>query len=110
MQKAEDDFTPQVGRGQRGDQRLPETAETHVGWLITQRRQLLNAAWATGSNPVAPTGAEQQRRCLTCGNAVGHRLLLSGWLRLFTADADWLRPIRAQVSQRHRRRCPQRRR
>ena len=38
MQKAGDDFTPQVGRGQRGDQRLPETAETHVGRLITQRR------------------------------------------------------------------------
>src|SRR5271166_5637172 len=46
----------------------------------------------TGSNPVAPTRAEQQRWCLTCGNAVGHRHLLSGWLRLFTADADWLRP------------------
>ena len=30
MQKAGDDFTPQVGRGQRGDQRLPETVETHV--------------------------------------------------------------------------------
>jgi hypothetical protein len=38
MQKAGDDFTPRVGRGQRGDQRLPETAETHVGRLITQRR------------------------------------------------------------------------
>ena len=38
MQKAGDDLTPQVGRGQRGDQRLPETAETHVGRLITQRR------------------------------------------------------------------------
>jgi broad specificity phosphatase PhoE len=43
---------------------------------------------ATGSNPVAPTREEQQRRCLTCGNAVWHRLLLSGWLRLFTADGD----------------------
>ena len=52
---------------------------------------------ATGSNPVAPTRAEQQRRCPTCGNAVRYRLLLSGWLRLFTADGDWLRPIRAQV-------------
>ena len=40
MQKAGDDFTPQVGRGQRGDQRLPETAETHVGRLITQRQQI----------------------------------------------------------------------
>ena len=35
---------------------------------------------ATGSNPVAPTRAEQQRRGLTCGNAVGHRLLFSCWL------------------------------
>ena len=33
-QKAGDDFMPQVGRGQRGDQRLRETAETHVGRLI----------------------------------------------------------------------------
>lgn len=38
MQKARGDFTPQVGRGQRGDKRPPETAETHVGRLITQRR------------------------------------------------------------------------
>jgi hypothetical protein len=40
MQKAGDDFTPEVGRGQRGDQRLPETAETHVGRLITQRSRV----------------------------------------------------------------------
>ena len=33
-----DDFMPLVGRGQHGDQRPPETAETHVVWLITQRR------------------------------------------------------------------------
>ena len=32
----------------------------------------------TGSNPVAPTGLSSKRRCLTCGNAVWHRLLLSG--------------------------------
>jgi hypothetical protein len=37
IQTAGEDFTPQVGQGQRGDQRLPETAETHVGRLITQR-------------------------------------------------------------------------
>ena len=36
MRKAGDDFTSQVGRGQRGDQRLPETAETHVDRLITE--------------------------------------------------------------------------
>ncbi len=40
MQKAGDDFMPQVGRGQRGDQRLPETAETQVGRLITQRSRV----------------------------------------------------------------------
>jgi hypothetical protein len=37
-QKTRDDFIPHVCRGQRGDWRLPETAETHVVWLITQRR------------------------------------------------------------------------
>jgi hypothetical protein len=37
IKKARDDFTPQVGRGQRSDERLPETVETHVGRLITQR-------------------------------------------------------------------------
>jgi hypothetical protein len=42
MQKAGDDSTPRVGRGQRGDQRPPETAETHVGRLITQRQQMHN--------------------------------------------------------------------
>jgi hypothetical protein len=47
MQKAGDDFTPQVGRGQRSDQRLLETAEMHVGRLITQRRlrAALSRAW-----------------------------------------------------------------
>ena len=39
MQKAGDDFTRQVGRGQRGSQRLSETVEKHVGRLITQRQQ-----------------------------------------------------------------------
>ena len=38
MQKAGDDFTPHVDRGQRGDQRRRERAETVVVWLITQRR------------------------------------------------------------------------
>jgi hypothetical protein len=39
---------------------------------------------------------------------VGHRLLLSGWLRPFTAGDGWLCPIRAQVSRSRRRRCHQR--
>ena len=34
MHKAADDFTTQVGRGQRGSQRSLETAETHVVRLI----------------------------------------------------------------------------
>jgi len=34
--------------------------------------------------------------------------LLSGWLRLFTADGDWLRPIRADVGRPRRHRCHQR--
>ena len=38
-QKTRDDFMPHVCRGQRGDWRLPETTETRVVWLITQRRQ-----------------------------------------------------------------------
>ncbi len=37
-QKAWDDFIPPVCRGQRSDRRLSETEETHVVWLITQRR------------------------------------------------------------------------
>jgi hypothetical protein len=36
-QKARHDFALQVFRDQHGGQRLPETAETHVVWLITQR-------------------------------------------------------------------------
>jgi hypothetical protein len=40
MQKARHDFAPEVGQGQRGDQRLPETAETYVGRLITQRSEV----------------------------------------------------------------------
>ena len=55
-----------------------------------------------------PQGVSSKRRCLTCGNAVGHRLLLSGWLRPFTADGGWLRPIRAQVGRPRRHRCHQR--
>ena len=39
-QKVWDDFLPQVCRGQRGHQRLPETPETHVVWLITQRSRV----------------------------------------------------------------------
>ena len=59
MPKARDDFTPQVGRGQRGDQRLPETAETHVGWLITrgdrhQDDEHLESGPGGGSRPRAP--------------------------------------------------------
>jgi hypothetical protein len=38
------------------------------------------------------------RRCLTCGNAVRHRLLLSGSLRLGPARGGWLRQIRAKLS------------
>ena len=37
-QKAREDFMSPVCRGQRGDQRRPETADTNVVWLlITQR-------------------------------------------------------------------------
>ena len=43
-QKAWGDCTQQVCPGQRGDWRLPETAETNVVWLITQRR-LVGARW-----------------------------------------------------------------
>ena len=39
-QKAGDDLAPYVCRGQYGDLRLPETVETHVVWLITQRSRV----------------------------------------------------------------------
>ena len=39
-QKAWDDFMPQVCRGQHGHRRRPETAETDVVWLITQRSEV----------------------------------------------------------------------
>jgi hypothetical protein len=38
--KARGDFPPRVCQGQRGDWRLPETTETGVVWLITQRSQV----------------------------------------------------------------------
>ena len=38
--KAWGDCMQQVCRGQRGDWRLPETAETNVVWLITQRSRV----------------------------------------------------------------------
>jgi hypothetical protein len=37
-QKARYDFMPQICRGQRGERRPTETAETRVVVLITQRR------------------------------------------------------------------------
>ncbi len=109
---------------QTGSQR--REAPTDMGRrpaIVSAARRLFRRRWATsrdgkfapykreatGSNPVAPTRSEQKRRCLTCGNVVRHRLLLSGWLRLATAVSGWLCPIRAQVSQRrHRRWCPYR--
>jgi hypothetical protein len=51
MQKAGDDFTPHVDRGQRGDQRRRETAETVVVWLITQRRTVRSADLAKSCRP-----------------------------------------------------------
>jgi len=39
-QKAGDDLAPYVCRGQYGDMRPPETAETRVVWLITQRSRV----------------------------------------------------------------------
>jgi hypothetical protein len=52
-------------------------------------RSRLTSEGFVGSNPTAPTSREeQQRRCLTCGNAVGHRLFLPagyGFSRLTAA-------------------------
>ena len=39
-QQTPEDLTPQAGRGQRGDRRPDETAETAVVWLITQRSRV----------------------------------------------------------------------
>jgi len=46
-QKAREDSIPQVCRGQRGDQGQPETPETNVVWLITQRSRVQNPSPAT---------------------------------------------------------------
>jgi hypothetical protein len=40
MQKNRDNLTPPIRTGQRDDQRLPETAETYVVVLITQRSEV----------------------------------------------------------------------
>jgi len=55
-QKARDDFAPHVCPGQGGDQRLPETPETHVVWLITQRSRGSNPAPATEARGPLRTG------------------------------------------------------
>src|SRR5215472_16096693 len=39
-QKTREDFMPHVCRGQRGNQRQGEPAETNVVWLITQRSRV----------------------------------------------------------------------
>src|SRR5207247_2903502 len=39
-QRTRNERPPFVRRGQRGDQRRSETAETHVVWLITQRSRV----------------------------------------------------------------------
>jgi hypothetical protein len=39
-EKDRDGFGPHVCRVQRLDWRLPETLETHVVWLITQRSEV----------------------------------------------------------------------
>src|SRR5438067_5266630 len=40
--RAKGHLTPPVHRGQRGDRRLRQTAETRVAWLITQRQLALS--------------------------------------------------------------------
>jgi hypothetical protein len=57
----------------------------------------------TGRTQLRPPALNSKRWRLTCENAMRRRLLLSGWLRLFTAEGDWLRPIRAEVSRPRRR-------
>jgi hypothetical protein len=57
-QKAWDDCK-HLCRDQRGDWRLPETAETSVVWLITQR-QLANSGLTYPEDGVAESASERQ--------------------------------------------------
>src|ERR1017187_282680 len=59
-----------------------------------------------GSTPPLTTTTDLQKTVLHLRKRGEAPSLLSGWLRLFTADGGWLRPIRAHVAWRHRRRCP----
>ena len=76
------DFAAQVGRGQRGDQRLPETPETPVVWLITQRSRVQ----IPPPLPRLEGGSQTENRPLACrlctvrcpatsGAPAGYRLL-----------------------------------
>ena len=70
MQKVGDDFTPHVDRGQRGDQRRRETAETVVVWLITQRR--LGAFLAGPDDDETEVTGAQVRDVITRLIGAGH--------------------------------------
>ena len=61
------------------DARPSPPAAAHRAWS-GRRRSVRYKRGAAGSNPFAPTRAEQQKRFLTSGNAVGYRLWFSGWL------------------------------
>jgi hypothetical protein len=68
--RARKDLRPRVGRGQSGNWRLPETAETRVVWLITQRSRVqipppLPGKTASGALLRRPFSA-------TCDQTLGH--------------------------------------
>jgi hypothetical protein len=50
-QQVRDDFALRVYRGQRDDRRLPETSETLVVWLITQRSRVQSRPRYQGQRP-----------------------------------------------------------
>ena len=49
--KTDSGFGTSVCRAQHAEQRLPETTETHVVWLITQRRTVRSADLAKSCRP-----------------------------------------------------------
>jgi len=69
-QKAREDSIPQVCRGQRGDQGRPETAETNVVWLITQRSEVQILPPLPGKT--APGTSFQGPFSATCDQIPGH--------------------------------------
>jgi hypothetical protein len=102
-QKAGDGLAPYVCRGQYGDLRLPETAETHVVWLITQRSRvqipsplLVSAAqrpFPSKEGAFCVPGAVVSRVVATGLDAAWPRDGRRGMTRNETAGTGWTLPL-----------------